>query len=187
MLGATSWLLPGGAERAFRGVVHAASERQWVKLQVDSELRPPLIGSGIIKSVIRSGDGHRANRAKEVVMILRTMLLTVLALLVAVAPALAKGGGGGGGGGGAAGGAGAGNSAGGHGGGNAGPQGAEPSADVSPGGGRGTALSNPGSAHRSDTATENLSTPTPGKAHPRSGVKPGRGKVGTVPTTPGHQ
>jgi len=41
MLGATSWLLPGGAERAFRGVVHAASERQWVKLQVDSELRPP--------------------------------------------------------------------------------------------------------------------------------------------------
>jgi hypothetical protein len=127
-------------------------------------------------------------------MILRTLLLSLLALLLAVAPALAKGGGGGGGGGGA-GGAGAGNSSGGHGGGNGVGHGAEPTAggpaaaptaDVSPGAGRATAISNPGSAHRSDTATQNLSAPTPGKANPPSGVTPGFGRVGTVPTTRGH-
>ena len=55
------------------------------------------------------------------------------------------------------------------------------------GGNLGTALSNRGSAHRSDTATENLSAPTPGKADPTSGVTPGFGRVGTVPTTRGHQ
>jgi hypothetical protein len=128
-------------------------------------------------------------------MILRTTVLVLLALLLAVAPALAKGGGGGGGGGGA-GGAGAGNSSGGHGGGNGVGHGAEPTAggpaaeqtaDVSLGAGRATAISNPGSAHRSDTATQNLSAPTPGKADPHSGVTPGSGRIGTVPTTRGHQ
>ena len=53
------------------------------------------------------------------------------------------------------------------------------------GAGRGTAISAPGSQHRSSKATEQLSTPTPGKANPPSGVTPGRGNVGTVPTTPG--
>ncbi len=46
--------------------------------------------------------------------------------------------------------------------------------------------SNPGSNHRSDIANDKLEARTPGKAHPRSGMKPGGGKVGTVPTTPGH-
>jgi len=31
------------------------------------------------------------------------------------------------------------------------------------------------------------SAPTPGKADPPSGVTPGSGRVGTVPTTRGHQ
>ena len=101
-------------------------------------------------------------------MILRTTLLMLLTLLLAVAPALAKGGGGGGGG-------------------NGGGHGPAAANGVSPGAGRGTALSNRGSAHRSDTATENLSAPTPGKADPTSGVTPGFGRVGTVPTTRGHQ
>jgi hypothetical protein len=52
------------------------------------------------------------------------------------------------------------------------------------GGGRGTALTAPGSVHRSDNATARLSSPKP--ATP-SGVTPGLGRVGTVPTTPGHQ
>jgi hypothetical protein len=73
------------------------------------------------------------------------------------------------------------------GGGQGGGHGASPTSGVSPGAGHGTALSNPGGAHRSDTATENLSTPTPGKANPPSGVTPGLGKAGTVPTTRGHQ
>ena len=54
------------------------------------------------------------------------------------------------------------------------------------GSGRGTALTAPGSQHRSGTATGCLSSPTPGNAHPSSGVTPGFGRVGTVPTTPGH-
>ena len=98
------------------------------------------------------------------------VVVLVLAVLVLIsAPALAKGGGGGGGGMGA----GAGN----------GPSGAT---GATVGAGRGTALSNRGSNHRSDTANDKLEARTPGKAHPRSGVKPGGGKVGTVPTTPGH-
>src|SRR5215472_17229040 len=122
---------------------------------------------------------------RRVLMIVRTMLLILLTLLLAVAPALAKGGGGGGGGGGA--GAGVGNSGGGQGNGNGSGHGAEPTAGFSPGAGHETALSDPGSAHRSDTATKNLSAPTPGKADPPSGVTPGFGRVGTVPTTRGHQ
>jgi hypothetical protein len=54
------------------------------------------------------------------------------------------------------------------------------------GSGRGTAITAPGSQHRSSTATGRLSTATPGNAHPTSGVTPGFGRVGTVPTTPGH-
>src|SRR5262249_12134566 len=53
------------------------------------------------------------------------------------------------------------------------------------GSGRGTALTAPGSSHRSGTATTNLSTPLPGKANPTSGVIPGQGRVGTAPSTPG--
>jgi hypothetical protein len=53
------------------------------------------------------------------------------------------------------------------------------------GAGRGTALTAPGSAHRSATATARLSSPK--NANPPSGVVPGFGRVGTVPTTPGHQ
>jgi hypothetical protein len=52
------------------------------------------------------------------------------------------------------------------------------------GNGRGTAITAPGSQHRSDTATGRLSAPSPGRAN--SGVMPGFGRVGTVPTTPGH-
>jgi hypothetical protein len=55
------------------------------------------------------------------------------------------------------------------------------------GGGRGTAITAPGSVHRSDTATGRLAAPTPGRASPPSGVTPGFGRVGTVPSTPGHQ
>jgi hypothetical protein len=58
---------------------------------------------------------------------------------------------------------------------------------ITTGAGRGTALTAPGSQHRSSTASQQLSTPTPGKAQPGSGVAPGMGRVGTVPTTPGHQ
>jgi hypothetical protein len=61
-------------------------------------------------------------------------------------------------------------------------QGGKPST----GAGRGTALSAPGSAHRSGTATRNLSASTPGRANPPSGVSPGQGMLGTVPTTPQH-
>jgi len=102
---------------------------------------------------------------------LHVVVLALVVLALISAPALAKGGGGGGGGGGM--GAGGGN----------GPSGAT---GATVGAGRGTALSNPGSNHRSDIANDNLEARTPGKAHPRSGVKPGGGKVGTVPTTPGH-
>ena len=45
--------------------------------------------------------------------------------------------------------------------------------------GQGTAISAPGSANRSDTATQNLSAP--GQATPPSGVTPGTGK-GTADT-----
>jgi hypothetical protein len=41
--------------------------------------------------------------------------------------------------------------------------------------------------HRSDTATGRLAAPTPGRASPPSGVTPGFGRIGTVPSTPGHQ
>ena len=100
---------------------------------------------------------------------LRVVVLALVVLVLISAPALAKGGGGGGGGGGMG-------ASGGNG----------PSNGATVGAGRGTALSNPGSNHRSDTASDNLEARTPGNANPRSRVKPGGGKVGTVPTTPGH-
>jgi hypothetical protein len=103
---------------------------------------------------------------------LHVLVFTLAILVLISAPALARGAGGGGGGGG------------GMGGGNGGGNG--PSSGATVGAGRGTALSNPGSTHRSDTANDNLEARTPGKAHPHSGVKAGGGKVGTVPTTPGH-
>jgi hypothetical protein len=105
---------------------------------------------------------------------MRALLLGVAVSALVISPALAKGGGGGGGGGGNGGGGGGGAAAGGNGGGHA------------VGAGRGTAISAPGSEHRSPTATDRLSAPTPGKADPPSGVTPGQGKVGTVPTTPRH-
>src|SRR5215813_10698967 len=55
------------------------------------------------------------------------------------------------------------------------------------GAGRGTAITAPGSQHRSSTATGRLSSPGPGHANPPSGVTPGLGRVGTAPTTPGHE
>jgi len=55
------------------------------------------------------------------------------------------------------------------------------------GSGRDTAISAPGSQHRSDNATTRLSTTRPGKAHPPSGVNPGQGKTGTAPMTPGQR
>jgi len=131
------------------------------------------------------------------------IVLSIIALTTG--PAFAKGGGGGGGGGagagaGAAAGGGGGASAGaaanaavGHGdanvsGGVVGPgKGNVQSSSHVTSAGRATALSAPGSRHRSARATQRLSAVTPGKAHPRSGVVPGKGKVGTVPTTPGHQ
>ncbi len=111
--------------------------------------------------------------------ILRRLALVLAVTALTAAPALAHGGGGGGGGGAGAGGAGG--AGGGHGGGVS----AGASAGITTGAGRGTALSNFGSTQRSDTATDNLSGPS-GKANPPSGVTPGQGKVGTVPTTPGH-
>ena len=105
----------------------------------------------------------------------RTLVLAILVLALTGTPALARGGGGGGGGGSAGAGAGGANG-GGHGGG--------PPSGLSVGDGRGTALSAPGSQHRSSTATGRLSAPTPGKSNPPSGVTPGRRRVGTVPTTP---
>jgi hypothetical protein len=104
----------------------------------------------------------------------RTLVLTIMVLALTSPPALARGGGGGGGS--AAGGAAGANGAG---------PGNGPPSGVSVGDGRGTAISVPGSQHRSNTATERLSSPTPGKAIPPSRVTPGRGRVGTVPTTPG--
>jgi hypothetical protein len=107
----------------------------------------------------------------------RAFVLVLAAIGLTVAPALARGGGGGGG---AAGG-------GDHGGRGVGlGHGEGPGSGVSRGGGRDTAKSTPGSKHRSSTATKRLSAPTPGKANPPSGVVPGKGKTGTVPTTPGH-
>ena len=119
---------------------------------------------------------------------MRALVLGIAVSALVVSPALAKGGGGGGGGGGNGGGSGGGAAAGSNGAGqgavgNAGGAGA----DHAVGAGRGTAISAPGSQHRSTTATERLSAPTPGKATPPSGVTPGKGKVGTVPTTPGHK
>ena len=118
---------------------------------------------------------------------MRALLLGVAVSALVISPALAKGGGGGGGGGGNGGGGGGGAAAGGNGGGH-GVSGnvSAPAADHAVGAGRGTAISAPGSEHRSPTATDRLSAPTPGKADPSSGVTPGQGKVGTVPTTPGH-
>jgi hypothetical protein len=127
----------------------------------------------------------------------QVLLLGAALVVLAVSPALAHGGGGGGGGGGAgagvAGGGGHGGGAG-HGGDGGVGDGGAPAihSDVDASGhvvgdGRGTALSAPGSQHRSSKATQHLSNPKPGKAHPPSGVVPGLGKVGTVPTTPGHE
>src|SRR6266581_2834623 len=105
--------------------------------------------------------------------VLRMLTLALAITALTIAPALAHGGGGGGGGGGQGnGGVATGDNAG-------------PGGGMAVGAGRGTALSAPGSQHRSNTATEHLSTPTPGRANPRSGVTPGRGRVGTVATTPG--
>jgi hypothetical protein len=146
----------------------------------------------------------------------RTFAVALAVVAMTVVPAFAKGGGGGGGGGGGAGSGGAGNgggnsggatggvgnSGGGHGSGGQAPSGQGPgghghglatghddggSNGRVTGAGRGTAVTAPGSQHRSPRATQNLSAPTPGKASPGSGVTPGLGRVGTVPTTPGHQ
>lgn len=134
---------------------------------------------------------------------LRVFVIALAVTALTVGPALAKGGGGGGGGGGAGGGGGgaagaAGSNAGGNGGGVGGGNGGGhgdgvvnghndgPASGHEVGGGRGTAITAPGSLHRSDTATGRLSAPTPGRANPPSGVTPGFGRVGTVPTTPGH-
>lgn len=128
--------------------------------------------------------------------VLRGCVLAVAIVALTVGPALAKGGGGGGGGG--AGGGGGGNGGGvgqgqgggvGHGGGvglGIG-HGSGPPSGHTVGAGRDTAASAPGSRNRSETATGRLSTAGPGKASPGSGVSPGFGRVGTVPTTPGHQ
>src|SRR6266567_2990922 len=119
--------------------------------------------------------GSQEGGADMTVLRMFTLALAITALTVA--PALAHGGGGGaGGGGGGGGGAGAGGG-GGHGnGGVATGDNAGPGGGMAVGAGRGTALSAPGSQHRSNTATEHLSTPTPGRANPRSGVTPGRGR-----------
>src|SRR5712671_6765905 len=140
----------------------------------------------------------------------RMFVLALVMTALTATPALAHGGGGGGGGGaggggggaGAGGGNGAGNgngnaggngvgNGGGHGGGHgdgiaAGQSDSDGGRGHVVGSGRGTALTAPGSQHRSGTATGRLSSPTPGNAHPSSGVTPGFGRVGTVPTTPGH-
>lgn len=115
---------------------------------------------------------------------LRALVLGLAVSALVATPALAKGGGGGGGGGAGGGGNGAG-PAGGHGNGHGIGQGGGPPSGVTPGAGRDTALTAPGSQHRSSNASQRLSAPGPGKADPRSGVKPGRGRVGTAPTTPG--
>ena len=122
----------------------------------------------------------------------RAFVLGLAVCALVITPAFAKGGGGGGGGGGgnSSGPAGNGGQANGHDNGHGNGQGAEQGAGsphgFTTGAGRGTALTAPGSQHRSSTATQRLNTPNPGKADPKSGVTPGRGKVGTVPTTPGH-
>jgi len=117
----------------------------------------------------------------------RAFVLGLAVIALVVTPVLAKGGGGGGAGGGAGGGGnGAGPAAGGgHGNGHGIGEGAGGSSGFTTGAGRGTAITAPGSRHRSETASQRLSTPAPGKASPTSGVKPGMGRVGTVPTTPG--
>ncbi len=144
----------------------------------------------------------------------RKLALALALIALVVAPAFAKGGGGGGAGGGGAGGGGAAagggvaasgaavsgggggaggqGGTGGHGGGTVDGSVTTGQSHASPGGrvvgaGRGTALTARGSRHRSSTATRHLSTSMPGKANPSSGVIPGLGKVGTVPTTPGHK
>jgi len=123
---------------------------------------------------------------------LRAFVLGLAVSALVVAPALAKGGGGGGGGGAAGGGNGAGPAAGGgpgngggHGNGHDVGEGGGGASGITTGAGRGTALTAPGSQHRSSTASQRLSAPGPGKANPTSGVKPGMGRVGTVPTAPG--
>ena len=52
-----------------------------------------------------------------------------------------------------------------------------------PGSGKGTSTTAPGSEKRPDATNERLTTPPEEK---KSGVTPGGGKTGTVPTTPGH-
>ncbi len=157
---------------------------------------------GGLVSALKGGLTHMAT--------FRAFVLGLAVIALVAGPAIAKGGGGGGGGGAGGGGGGAGGggngagpaaSGGGHGNGNgngngngAGSgqgnghgvgEGAGGASGFTTGAGRGTALTAPGSQHRSPTATQRLSTPTPGKASPTSGVKPGMGRVGTVPTTPG--
>lgn len=120
----------------------------------------------------------------------RMFVLAAMVTALTAGPALAHGGGGGGGAGGGAGvGGGNGNGGGngvGNGNGVATGHGDDGGTGVTVGHGRGTALTAPGSQHRSDVATGRLSSPTPGNAHPSSGVTPSFGRVGTVPTTPGH-
>src|SRR6266853_782575 len=140
----------------------------------------------------------------------RMFVLALVMTALTATPALAHGGGGGGGGGAGGGGGGAGagggngggngngnaggngvGNGGGHGGGHgdgiaAGQSDSDGGRGHVVGSGRGTAITAPGSQHRSSTATGRLSTATPGNAHPTSGVTPGFGRVGTVPTTPGH-
>jgi hypothetical protein len=121
---------------------------------------------------------------------LRALLLGLAVITLAAGPALAKGGGGGGGGGAGGGGGNGGGPAasGGQGNGNANGHGLPDGTGSghTTGAGRGTAVTAPGSQHRSSTATQRLSTPSPGKAAPPTGVRPGMGRIGTVPTTPGH-
>jgi hypothetical protein len=122
----------------------------------------------------------------------RAFVLALLVSALVAAPTLAKGGGGGGGGAGAGAGNGNGNGAaasagGGNGAGHGMEGGAGTPHGMATGAGRGTALTAPGSQHRSSTASQRLSNLNPGNAQPRSGVVPGMGRVGTVPTTPGRQ
>src|SRR5215510_9145248 len=126
-----------------------------------------------------------ARRRPKPMAMWRAFVLGLAVSALVITPAFAKGGGGGGGGNGsgpAASGGPNGGPGNGHG---VGPN-AGPPSGIDTGAGRGTALTAPGSQHRSPTANQRLSTPTPGKADPKSGVTPGKGRVGTVPTTPGH-
>src|SRR5206468_2337477 len=104
----------------------------------------------------------------------RAFVLGLAVIALVITPAFAKGGGGGGGGGGgngsgpaASGGHGNGQDNG-HGNGHGVGEGAGSPRGFTTGAGRGTALTAPGSQHRSPTATQRLSTPRPGKADPKN-------------------